>query len=73
LICFSPPPRLIGRFIRLLHNEEWRCVLKNPFDLWVVVVDEVFAQMDTQAWNLADVFRGIERVSEEYMHIFPWI
>jgi hypothetical protein len=73
LICFSPPLRLVNRFIRLLHNEKWRCVLKNPFDLWVVVVDEVFAQMDDQAWNLATVFKGTERVSEEYMYIFRWI
>jgi len=73
LICFNPPPQLIGRFRRLLHNREWRNILENPFDLWVVVIDELFALMDAQAWNLADVFRGIERVSQEYMHIFSLI
>jgi hypothetical protein len=71
LICFSPPSQLIDRFKRLLRNKEWRNVLENPFDLWIVVIDELFALMDAQAWNLADVFRGIERVSQKYMHIFP--
>ena len=37
--------------------------MENPFDLWVVVMDELFKQMDAQVWNLTDVFRGIERVS----------
>jgi hypothetical protein len=65
LICFNAPSQLIDRFQRLLHNVEWCNVLENPFDLWVVVIDELFAQMDAQAWNVGDVFRGIERVSEE--------
>lgn len=69
LICFSPPSQLIDRFKRLLHNNEWRNVLENPFDLWVVVIDELFALMDAQTWNLADVFRGIERVSQEYISL----
>jgi hypothetical protein len=63
LICFNPPPQLIERFGRLWHNKEWRNVLDNPFDLWTVVIDELFMHMDLQAWNLADVFRGIERVN----------
>ena len=62
LICFNAPPQLINRFKRLLDNTEWRNVLQSPFDLWIVVIDELFARMDIQAWNLADVFRGIERV-----------
>jgi hypothetical protein len=69
LICFNAPQQLIDRFEGRLHDTEWRSVLKNPFDLWIVVIDKLFVWMDAQAWNLADVFRGIEKVSEKYLFI----
>jgi hypothetical protein len=55
------------RFERLLRHDNWRQVLENPFNLWVVVTDELFRQMDAQVWNLGDVFRGIEGVSNRLL------
>jgi hypothetical protein len=61
LICFCHPPFLPGRLKKHLPNM-WEQVVNNPFDLWVVVLHELFKQIDNQAWNLGNVFRGIEHV-----------
>jgi Mg2+ and Co2+ transporter CorA len=60
LICFEHPPFLRDRLREHLPNM-WEQVVNNPFDLWVVVLHELFKQIDNQAWNLGNVFRGIER------------
>ncbi|KAF4624295.1 hypothetical protein G7Y89_g13879 [Cudoniella acicularis] len=41
----------------------WQKTIARPFDLFVIVLDELFRQMDEQVWNLSDVFRGIEHAS----------
>ena len=61
LICFEHPPFLRDRLREHLPNM-WEQVVNNPFDLWVVVLHELFKQIDNQAWNLGNVFRGIEHV-----------
>ncbi|KAN0067331.1 hypothetical protein V8E54_014594 [Elaphomyces granulatus] len=59
LICFDSPPSLQNLLKERLPNT-WEQVVQNPFDLWVVVLHELFLQMDDKAWKLARVFRDIE-------------
>ncbi|KAL2004631.1 hypothetical protein VTN00DRAFT_3367 [Thermoascus crustaceus] len=61
LICFGAPHTLVERFQREAHHDTWKQVVDNPFQLWVVVLNELFKQMDAQVWNLADAFRGVEK------------
>jgi hypothetical protein len=63
LICFGAPEDLIKRFEGLLQHSSWRRAVENPFDLWVIVLDEMFKQMDTQVRRLGEVFRRLEIVS----------
>lgn len=64
LICFGAPHMLVERFQREARHDTWKQVVDNPFQLWVVVLNELFKQMDAQVWNLADAFRGVEKASD---------
>jgi hypothetical protein len=62
LICFGASKSLQTRFEDLATSPNWTQCLDAPYNLLVVVLDELFLEMDEQAWRLAGVFRGIERV-----------
>ncbi|KAH8659244.1 hypothetical protein BGZ60DRAFT_414873 [Tricladium varicosporioides] len=62
LICFSGPQYLRCR-LKDLANEpswHWQKVLTRPYDLFVIVLDELFGEMNAQVQNVSEVFRGIE-------------
>jgi hypothetical protein len=62
LLCFGASLSLVDRFKRSATNSTWEIALKNPYNLFVIVFNEIFKEMDQQAWNLGAVFRGIEHV-----------
>lgn len=61
LICFGASQAMKERFRRVPNGPTWRMDI-DPFQLFVIVLDELFQEMDNQVWNLSDVFRGIEHV-----------
>lgn len=62
LICFGGPQSLIERFRGLIDHQEWQKMVQDPYGLFVIIFQEIFKQMDLQAWNLATVFRDRETV-----------
>ena len=38
-------------------------VFVDPFSLYVIILDELFAQADAILWSVSDVFGPMERVS----------
>ncbi|EME84380.1 uncharacterized protein MYCFIDRAFT_207257 [Pseudocercospora fijiensis CIRAD86] len=61
LLCFGASQPLVERFNRLLGNASWTDVVKEPFLLFSIVYEDLYTQLDTIAWTLADVFRPVER------------
>jgi hypothetical protein len=61
LLCFGASQAMKNRFGRVPNGPTWRMDI-DPFQLFVIVLDELFQEMDKQVWNLSDVFRGIEHV-----------
>ncbi|OAQ67202.1 corA-like mg2+ transporter protein domain-containing protein [Pochonia chlamydosporia 170] len=60
LICFGAPKSLEKRFEDLATSPSWTQCVDAPYNLFVIVLDELFLEMDEQAWRLAGVFRGVE-------------
>lgn len=69
LICFGGSNSLQERFSGLGSSPNWNQCLDAPYNLFVVVLDELFLEMDDQAWRIAGVFRGIEHVRI----LAPWL
>jgi hypothetical protein len=63
LICFGASISLQQRFERLASNSTWRDAVHGPYNLFVIILDELFIQADGLVWSLSDVFRAIEEVS----------
>jgi hypothetical protein len=63
LICFGASISLQQRFERLASNSTWRDAVHDPYNLFVIILDELFIQADGLVWSLSDVFRAIEEVS----------
>jgi hypothetical protein len=63
LICFGASISLQQRFERLASNSTWTDAVCDPYNLFVIILDELFIQADGLVWNLSDVFRAIEEVS----------
>jgi hypothetical protein len=64
LICFGAPSSLIQRFERLASHPKWKDVLSDPYGLFVIVLNDLFLQVDGTLWGLSSVFRGMELVSK---------
>ena len=62
LIVFSPSFELRERFNRMLCDDLAE-VLVDPFSLYVIILDELFAQADAILWSVSNVFGPMERVS----------
>ncbi|QUC17607.1 uncharacterized protein UV8b_01848 [Ustilaginoidea virens] len=63
LVCFGASASLEQRFRDLAASPSWTQCLDAPYNLLVVVLDELFLEMNDQAWRLADVFRTIEQAA----------
>ena len=59
-----------GRFISLGSHPKWSQAVKNPYNLFVIVLDHLFREMTQQTWNLGIVFRDIELVSQASIESF---
>lgn len=62
LYCLGLPRELCHHFDGYLIGEEWLKFLNGPFALLTDVFDAMWTIMDNLAWNLADVFRSVEKV-----------
>ena len=63
LIIFSPSRSLQTNIDRLVTRPDWEQALVDPFSLLIVVLDDLFQQVDTAINNVSTVFRQIEQVS----------
>lgn len=63
LIIFSPSPSLQTNMDRLVTRAGWEQTLVDPFSLLILVLDDLFQQVDTAINNVLSVFRQIEQVS----------
>jgi hypothetical protein len=61
LICFGACPDLIAR-IKCIEEIDQR-ITTDPFCLFVVILDELFLEMDVMIWRVSKVFGLTERVS----------
>ncbi|KFY83638.1 hypothetical protein V498_07911 [Pseudogymnoascus sp. VKM F-4517 (FW-2822)] len=68
LICFGASIQLQQRFERLASNSAWRDAVSDPYNLFVIILDELFLQMDGIVWNLSDTFRAIEEKTLDRAH-----
>ena len=63
LICFGESKRLRKRLEGIKWNELGAQALKDPYSLFVIILDELFLQMDGLGWGLNSVLGEMERVS----------
>ena len=63
LIVFSPSRSLQTNMDRLVTRPGWEQTLVDPFILLILVLDDLFQQVDTAINNVLTVFRQIEQVS----------
>jgi hypothetical protein len=64
LICFGAHFDLTQRFGYLASHPSWVDAVNSPFNLFLIVLDELFLVLDNKVWDLSDVFRTMEMVSE---------
>lgn len=62
LYCLGLPRELSHHFDGYLIGEDWLKFLDGPFALLTDVFDAMWTIVDNLAWNLANVFRGVEKV-----------
>jgi hypothetical protein len=62
LICFGASTALEKRFERLALHPLWRETTSEPCNLFAIILDELFLQMDDLTWRLGNVFSSIEAV-----------
>lgn len=63
LCCFGTFPKIEDRLRRFVENtDNVRTALYDPYTLYVIILDELHAQMDQAVWDLISVFNGAERV-----------
>lgn len=62
-ICFAASAALEQRFQMLLSKPHCDQILKDPYVVFGVILEQLFVQMDSQVWNVLSVFRQIEQVS----------
>ena len=61
LICFGAPYSLVGRFERLASHQD---LLTDPYGLFVIVLNDLYFQVDGTRKNLALIFRDMEAVGK---------
>ena len=62
-IIFSPSQSLQSNMDRLFTRSDWEQTLGDPFSLLIIVLDDLFLQVDTAINKVLVVFRLIENVS----------
>ena len=64
IICFGAHSDLTKRFEYLASHPSWLDAVKSPFNLFLIVLEELFLVLDNKVWDLSDLFRTMETVSE---------
>lgn len=67
LVCFGPARSLVNRFLRLASHARWVDTVRDPYGLFVIVLNELFLHTSDIVWRLSDVFRGFEMVRQHTM------
>lgn len=62
LIIFSAGPELRDRFRRLKDNSSWQDVLRDPWSLFVMMLDELWFEANRISADIGKVFRQLEKV-----------
>ena len=70
LICFGALPSLVRRFETMKLPAEWQRSPLDPYSLFLVVLNDLFLQMDETLWSLASVFRQVELVGRPNVQRF---
>lgn len=63
LLIFSPSPSLQHNLEALLPRSDWDQALRDPFGLLVIVLDDLFRQLDAAMHKVLHILRDVERVS----------
>ena len=64
LLCFGAPSSLMERFKCMRLSENWKKNLQDPYSVLVVVLNDLFLQIDNILWSLSSVYRLQESVSQ---------
>ncbi|KAI4089133.1 MAG: hypothetical protein L6R37_008096 [Teloschistes peruensis] len=62
LLIFSPSPSLQHNLEALLPRSDWDQALRDPFGLLVIVLDDLFRQLDAAMHKVLHILRDVERV-----------
>jgi hypothetical protein len=62
LLCFGASGPLISRFRSLLTDANWSEGMNDPYSLVSIVLNDLTLQVDLVAWDLAQIFREVEKV-----------
>jgi hypothetical protein len=62
LICFGAHTDLKERFEYLAYHSSWLDAVQCPFNLFVILLEQLFLTLDSKIWDLSDVFRTMEGV-----------
>jgi hypothetical protein len=68
LICFGASRSVVQRFERLASHSLWRHAVTDPYNLFVIIINDLFLQVDGLVWSLSGVFRTLEAVRTEESH-----
>ena len=64
LICFGAPLSLIERFENMRLSKGRNSTLQDPYGVLLVVLNDLFLQIDNTLWDLSFVYRSQEVVSQ---------
>ncbi|KAH7066300.1 hypothetical protein BKA63DRAFT_524148 [Paraphoma chrysanthemicola] len=60
LVCFGAHTDIKERFESLAYNSSWLDAVHSPFNLFVILLEQLFLTLDSKIWDLSDVFRTLE-------------
>ncbi|KAL3422678.1 hypothetical protein PVAG01_06834 [Phlyctema vagabunda] len=60
LVCFGASGEIERRFENIMLNSAWEDAMQDPLILFDVVFDQLYLQIDTIAWKLAEVYGSME-------------
>lgn len=63
LICFEASISLKERLQQIPPSSISSSVVRDPYSLFAIILEELSLQMDNTVWDVMDVFRHIEFVT----------
>ena len=67
LLCFCPPGNFEQRLQMIKNNKEWKNAFEDPYELFLIVLDELLMEMNETIKNLSKAFGGMEWVCIIYL------